>query len=202
MNPVEIAGALCYRSGFEVDADGAPNAYGPPGTQGLDYLANAGKPGNWFGVVVAGGGIPVVQGDNDPCPGYYISTTALCDSSRAIADPRRYVDSTTIPYVSVARNLRGMGVRLGDVCWVVRGDKHCEAIVADIGPSGKYGEGSIALAKALEIPASPKNGGCSGGVAWVIFKGSSKGWPRDWQDVQAQAREMFMQWGADNLQRF
>jgi hypothetical protein len=40
---------------------------------------------------------------------------------------------------------------------------------------GKYGEGSIALARALGIPSSPRNGGCADGVTFVVFPGSSKG---------------------------
>jgi hypothetical protein len=43
---------------------GAPNAYHPE-DKGLDFLANAGKTGNWWGIVTEDGtpsGKPVVQG--------------------------------------------------------------------------------------------------------------------------------------------
>lgn len=37
----------------------------------------------------------------------------------------------------------------------------CEAVVADVGPSSKLGEASIACARALGIPSSPTKGGDS-----------------------------------------
>jgi hypothetical protein len=75
-------GALVYRGGLMIDADGAPTAYGPDG-KGLDHLANAGKPGNWWGVVTVDGK-PVVQEN-----GYYVSTTSLEDKRFAVTDPKR-----------------------------------------------------------------------------------------------------------------
>jgi cold shock CspA family protein len=44
------SGAILYRAKFAVDADGCPRAYGPNDT-GLDWTANAGYPGNWWGIV-------------------------------------------------------------------------------------------------------------------------------------------------------
>ena len=35
---------------FTADADGSPRAY-CPGNKGLDFTANAGKEGHWYGVV-------------------------------------------------------------------------------------------------------------------------------------------------------
>ena len=67
--------------------------------------------------------------------------------------------------------------------------------MADIGPRGKYGEGSIALARGLGIDSSPKHGGCSKGVTFYVFAGSSKGWPRSNDDVHAQAVELMVSAG-------
>src|ERR1700733_2204452 len=39
--------AFAYLTGMMIDADGAPNAYGP-GNCGIDDLSNAGKPGHWW----------------------------------------------------------------------------------------------------------------------------------------------------------
>ena len=62
------SGAILYRAKFAVDADGSPRAYGP-NDSGLDWTANAGYPGNWWGVVTDINGDPVIQGAGDPYPG-------------------------------------------------------------------------------------------------------------------------------------
>ena len=176
------AGLLVYEAGLAIDADGAPDAYHPDDT-GRDHLANAGKPGNWWGVVTDDGtakGTPVVQGADDPRPGYYVSATALEDSKRPRTDPRRYVDSGAVPYIVLppqllAPKLKG-GPKLGDfaiVTNVVNG-RSVHAIVADIGPGAKLGEGSIALAEALGIRSSPKAGGTSVGIQYRVYPGSGE----------------------------
>lgn len=177
---------LSYQGGFNVDADGSPNAYAPPPLKGLDFLANAGnaKTG-WYGVVCDAKGNPVVQGPSDPAPGFYVSPTALGDHSKAATDPARYVDSSTVPYISVPKDLIKAGtVKLGDLAMVknLSNGKASPAIVGDAGPAKKYGEGSIALAVALGLPSSPRNGGCSEGILYVVFKGTSEGWLNDFQD--------------------
>lgn len=185
-------GALVYTAGLAIDADGSPHAYHPISSRGLDRLANAGQPGNWYGVVTVDG-TPVIQGPDDPAPGFYVSPTALVDHARKQTDPRRYVDSETVPYVSVPRELREQGVKLGDVCMVLVKDLKCAALVADVGPRGKYGEGSIALANALGIPSSPRKGGCSTGFTYVVFPGSTQGWPRSQEDIVKQATRLYDQ---------
>jgi hypothetical protein len=185
VSPISPIGnkTVSWTSGMEVDADGSPRAYAMPqdGLQPLDFLANAGKPGNWYGIITDSGrpdGEPIKQGPNDPCPGYLVSATSLQDHTKALTDPRRYVDSETVPYISVPPECLKQGARLGDVCLVEYRNKSCGAVVADVGPHGKWGEGSIALARTLGIPASPKNGGVQYGVKYTIFLGTSKGWPR------------------------
>jgi hypothetical protein len=183
--------AIVYEAGLAIDADGSPRAYFRVSSKGIDRLANAGEPGNWFGLVTDDQGDPVVQGEQDPAPGFYISTTALVDHSRKQTDPRRYVDSETVPYISIPKELREQGVKLGDLAMVCRADKRCAAIVADVGPKGKYGEGSCALAHALGIPDDPRKGGCSSGCKYVIFPGTSKGWPRSFAE---QAEQLYVAW--------
>ena len=96
---------------FMTDVDGAPNCYHPDNLNvrtdylkfdlekhkgALDWKANGGKDGNWFGVVTDTGektGKPIIQGDGDPFPGFYVSSTSLSDSSKKRSDPRRYVDA-------------------------------------------------------------------------------------------------------------
>lgn len=174
---------VAWTSGLAVDADGSPFAYAPAnsGLPALDALGNAGKPGQWWGLACDAHGVPYVQGADDPAPGYYVSTTALVDGTKPDDDPRRYVDSQTVPYVSVPPELLHAGVRKGDLCEVVHGMQRCMAIVADVGPRGKIGEGSIALATALGLPSSPRNGGVSCGVSFKVLLGTaaSPPWPRD-----------------------
>lgn len=195
-----IRGAYLWQSGFAVDADGSPHAYAPAGSglHGLDHIDNAGKPGDWWALVTNAGGCPVVQGDNDPAPGYCVSTTALVDPRFADRDPRRYVDSERVPYASVPRDLLGQrGVRMGDIAVAIYKGVAVGAIVADASPAGHYGEGSIALAAALGLPSSPRSGGVAFGVTWLVWPSShaTPAWPRTNEDIQAQAVRMLAAWG-------
>jgi hypothetical protein len=196
--PQLIRGAVVYDAGFAVDADGAPRAYAEPPLEGLDRLANAGSHGNWYGLACNSMGVPFVQQPGDPAPGYYVSTTALVDRSKAAADPARYVDSELYPYASVASDLTqgAARIRVGDVAFVIRDSRTAGAVVADVGPRGKYGEGSVALARALGVDPDPRRGGVDSGVRWVVFPGSSRGWPRLVDDYQAQARALYDAWSA------
>lgn len=198
-----VANAVVWESGMEVDADGAPDAYGPPGTPARDLLANAGSPGNWYGLACDEHGEPYVQMAQDPFPGMYVSTTALVDHSKSPDDPRRYVDSTAVAYASVpSDSLKLFGLHVGDVGYAYnRADAALAVfVVADVGPRGKWGEGSIKLAQDLGVPSSPKRGGCDSGIVWVVFPGSGRGWPRDWKDVCEQAADLLSAGG--DLQAF
>ncbi len=195
--------AVWWESGLNVDADGAYNAYAP-GNKGLDYTANAGKEGNWYGILVDKDGDPVIQGPDDPSPGSFIATTALADKTKAIDDPHRYVDSATVPYLSIPSNtVKELGLHVGDVgfAYYRKTDTFCSAVVADVGPKNKYGEGSIALCVALGIDPSPRHGGASNDVVCVVLKGSSRGWPRDNADVDSQVKEFVAGLSNDEYQK-
>src|SRR6478672_475871 len=96
---------LSWSSGLAVDADGAPRAYHPDSRRGLDALATAGKPGNWWGVACDERGIPFLQGADDPAPGFYVSTTALQDSRFPVHSCRRYVNAEAIPYIVLPKGM-------------------------------------------------------------------------------------------------
>ena len=179
-----------WTSGLAVDVDGSPNAYGPPGTNHLDAIGNAGTPGNWYGVITDTGkrdGTPIVQGPSDPCPGCYVSGTALGDPAKRLSDPRRYVPGSTFPYASVPPELLAV-LHVGDVGVATIGDHRSVFVVGDVGPHRKIGEGSAALAAALGLSPSPRRGGCSSGVAWTVYRGShpTPAWPRKLEEVEAQ----------------
>jgi hypothetical protein len=145
---------------MDVDVDGAPNAYGPPGSHTLDNLRDAHYRRRRHGEIVGylteddHPTIPILQGPHDPFPGYYISQTAFTDPT--ITDPRnprRYVDATRINYVVLGDRARKLGARLGDFVTVtsLRTHRTVFAIIGDDGnPSGN--EGSLHLLQSLGYP--------------------------------------------------
>lgn len=143
---------------MDVDVDGAPDAYGPPGKQTLDslldahYLNRADKP--IVGYLIDEHGRPILQGPKDPFPGYYISQTAFADTeNQNERDPRSYVDARNINYVVRGDLARRRGVRVGDFVAVYskRTRKSVFAIVGDTGnPTGD--EGSLHLLQDLGYP--------------------------------------------------
>ncbi len=166
-----------------MDADGSPRAYGPGG-KGLDFLANAGNARDgWWGIVTEDGE-PVVQGPNDPAPGFYVSTTSYQRREFDKSDPRRYVDSETEIFAVVPKHWRQAipGVVLG--CRVTitdtRSGAEVEGVVADFGPKGHVGEASIAAALALGLSGNPKNGGSESPHYRYTF----------WPDVPADGYEL------------
>ncbi len=161
-------GAVSFFGGMTINGDGSPRCYGPAGTRPLDYLANAGSPGNWWGIATDNEkpwGNPIVQGPEDPFPGYYISTTAYKVPGFRNGDPRRELDSEKILFIVAPRQLiRAVaGIVIGSKARVrnKRTGRSVDAVVGDIGPANHLGEASIAMAKAHGVPANPKSGGCS-----------------------------------------
>ena len=199
-----------------VDADGAPGAYHPDDI-GIDSLRNAGKPGNWWALACDQDGTPYRQTQDDPCPGYYVSTTALCDARYQARDPRRYVDATRIPYIVLPRNLAelhpvGARVAKGDLAAVTltaQPSRPVFAIYADVGPAWgpghEPGEGSVALAQALGhdpyVDGRVKRGIASG-VFYVLFPGSGQRAPLPAEEIARRGQQAFDAWGgADKLAR-
>jgi hypothetical protein len=143
---------------MDVDVDGAPNAYGPPGVPALDLPINAHylerADGEVVGYLVDDQNRPILQGPNDPFPGSYISQTAYTDSANNNErDPRRYIDARNINYVVRGDEARRRGVKVGDFVSVYskRTRKAVFGIVGDTGnPSGD--EGSLHLLQDLGYP--------------------------------------------------
>jgi len=183
--PLNYDGSYTFLAGMTIDADGANGhdgsgrgAYGPPGTDPLDHLANAGHEGNWWGIVTVAGR-PVVQHAGNPAPGYYISTTSYQREGLAITDPARYLDSATEMFIVLPSHWRmqAAGIVLG--CRAVVHDsltgREAECIVGDFGPRNHLGEGSIALAKFFGLNADPKTGGVEEHrFCYTFFPGSSR----------------------------
>jgi hypothetical protein len=105
---------------MDVDVDGAPNAYGPPGKPTLDILINAHYLGQAdreiVGYLLDDQQHPILQGPKDPFPGYYISQTAFTDvANDNERDPRRYVDARNINYVVRGNYARRAGRRTSNL---------------------------------------------------------------------------------------
>jgi hypothetical protein len=216
--------AAFYESGLAIDADGAPNAYHPSGSPpGLDSLAAAGYPTSCSVLVCMGrspqGGNIYARTNGGQFDGYYVSMSTLMDertdaqghAMHGAGDYKRYVDSTTVPYIAVAsramkpfRLQRGVHNTSppGELAYVVnlRNGLASPAIFADVGTNNTLGEGSIALAKALGFPErqqSPTHGGLPSGILTIIFpeSKSTPPWPRDASDITIAANERFKAWG-------
>lgn len=210
--------AFYFCSGQSIDADGAPNAYSPEDT-GIDYLSNAGEPGRWWGCAVDRDGNPYVQGESDPCPGFYVSTTALVDVRYPESDPRRYVDSTRIPYLVLPKNIGAFlpaslagSLAKGDlaaVAMVTAPEKVVFAIYADVGPAKTltpdcpFGEGSIELCQSLghdpyattSARVVRASSGIAAGVVYVVFPGTGQRTPLSTEEIAERGQQAFDAWG-------
>jgi hypothetical protein len=194
-----------FRSGMTIDADGSPRAFHKNSDLGLDDLANAGHPGNWWGLLTHNektSGRPVVQGPNDPAPGFYISQTGLEDTSKKIRDPRRYVDAANVPYVVLSGTARqNLRAEFGDyvVVFNTLNNKYAYAMYGDNWPQLKIGEGSIALAKELGINADARNGGVEdSSVVYLVFpKSRTTRWIAEEENrtMRAETQKQFTAWG-------
>lgn len=190
-------GAVCFKSGCTINADGSPHAYAPDnsGLTALDYLANAGSPGNWWGIACDDAGNPYTQAPYHVAPGYFVSTTALINSKYPAYHPSRYVDSERYAFgvLPGGENF----AKLGDVGLALNiesGDNMYFAL-ADVGPKGQIGEASFLLAKCLGLNYSAKTGGTSKKIiSWVILPNSDPGYS-DWETKCQAAMKLVDQWG-------
>jgi hypothetical protein len=192
--------AFLFESSLSVDADGAPNAYHPDNL-GLDNLANAGAPGSWSGLAADKSGDPYIQGSDDLFPGYYVSSTALSDPTKAANDPTRYVDASRIPYIVLPEGIETRtGAHLGDFAIVfnLQDGMSSPAIYADTGPPDRIGEGSVALAENLGLWSDARSGGTTRGILYLVFPGSGNGSPRSMEEISSEAERLYRLWGGNN----
>jgi hypothetical protein len=195
----KIGDAVLFHAGMYVDADGAPNAYGPR-NRGLDFTANAVRGGRFLSVATNADGKPVIQ-RSGRFKGFYVSTTSLHNAAGSPTAPATYVDARKIPYIVLPPEfMKQFGVELGDLAMVTnqRNGKTSFAIFADIGPHGKIGEGSVALAHALGINDDPRYGGTGNfSIAYLVFpkSGLGPGKLRSAKEIKHSALSAFRRWG-------
>src|SRR5215472_1931043 len=157
------------------DADGAngqaggPFAYRYPDDDGLDRLIDAGWPNEDCTDVLYsdGNGHPLTDGNGNA----YSKTSLILPGNVA----NRAVDAWSVPYVVVNPHVQrnAAGVVLGCLSRVSYGSNSIEAVVADVGPSNRIGEISVAAARALGIPDSAISGGVSSGVSFTLYPGKA-----------------------------
>ena len=157
-----------------VDVDGAPKSYGPDDSKALDYELNAHvgarRSGAIVGYLIDNHGKPIIQGTNDPAPGFYISKTGYFDiKNNKETDPRRYVNAAEINYTVLAKSAKEKGVRTGDFCVVhsINNNKTVFAIVGDTGHSSGA-EGSLALLQRLGFPV--KDGKSAPDISHIVVR--------------------------------
>lgn len=195
---INSGGGVLFTAGMTIDADGAPNAYAPH-NHGLDYTANARGADGWVALVTDENGRPVTQ-KSGRYRGYYVSTTSLEQSKvRDERNPKRYVDATKVPYIALPVDFaRTYDLHLGDLAVVVSqaNGRSAYAVYADVGPKGRIGEGSIALAKALGMPSNPRHSSVAGGVTYLVFPGSALGADRiTARNIKSSASRLYQRWG-------
>ena len=172
--------AIAFASQMQVNTDGAPDSYHPDDI-GITHICNGvsvGQSCTWkadcladfrkakaenfrgppkicfFAMATNAQGLPIIQGDADPKPGYFVSTTALKQPGENVRTPQAQLDSNTVPFGVIPGTWQTSGKpgpRLGDfgVAYRRSNGKAAFFIIGDIGPSNKLGEGSVALHQAL-----------------------------------------------------
>lgn len=176
----EIGGYIIEDLPLNCDGDGANGQSSDPcyvpegsGLPHLDNLANAGHPGNWWGLACRPNGIPFLQGPTDPAPMAYISTTAYQCPDTEINDPMRYLDAASVPFIVVpASFVRGVpGIVKGCACEVEYKGKIVPAMVGDVGP--QFGEFSLFLCKQFDPNATCHGTSISSGVTVRVWPGKA-----------------------------
>jgi hypothetical protein len=171
----EDAGRVYFQADADIDADGANGQNGAKAAykednSGTELLANGGMAITPGGKVICAKSwarnIVILGNDKEPkiFPGGIIaSKTWYRNPGKLPNDPDAYVDSETICYIVVPPIIvqNTSGIVRGCMARVTRAGTSVDCVVADLGPAKKIGELSIAAARALGIPDSPRNGGIS-----------------------------------------
>ncbi len=205
--------AIAFASQMQVNTDGAPDSYHPDDI-GITHICNGvsvGQDCTWkpkclpefnqakaegfggptkicfFAMAADAHGVPIIQGDTDPKPGYFVSTTALKQPGEHIQTQQAQLDSNTIPFAVIPGTWHRSGKpgpKLGDLGVAYRrsNGKMAFFVVGDTGPSKKLGEGSVALHHALgNDPFMMRSGvrrarkGIGGqDVVYLMFPGSAQ----------------------------
>ena len=210
---------------YMVDFDGAPNCYHLTNSHVLpirdyptvdilswdgpvDFIGNAkNNDGTWASVVLDGAGQPIAQGDDDPFPGYLISTVPLQDGTQPATSARRYADARLVPYIAMPiQIIKQTGVwynqvtaghtgNFGDAVIGVNLNTNDVggAVIGDTGNKPEFGEGSFAFGKSINF----LTGTFEAEVLYIVWPGSGVGQFTipDPEVIQAQTGDLFEKFG-------
>ena len=165
-------GRVHFMADADIDADGANGQNGASlaykvDDSGTELLANGGMKivhGKVICAVPGARDIVILDSDNEPkvFPGGVIaSMTWYRHPGKPASDPAAYVDAETVPYIVVPPVIvtQTAGVVRGCKARVTFRGKSVDCVVADRGPKNKIGELSIAAARVVGLPSSPRHGG-------------------------------------------
>ncbi|MBN8886235.1 MAG: hypothetical protein J0I77_10975 [Rudaea sp.] len=200
----DTAVAYVYFGHVNVDFDGSPTAYAPPGSglTGDDDLGNAFDSTHWFGVVAlsatdaavqsgdaqidqrdevkVGGKFPVIQQakNDDPNPGYYVSSTPQPTGAEYRQDS--YVDASRVAYGALSDKFQALGVALGDYGLALRHDQNLQSgfYFVDTGYGYKLGECSHKVGKDLGGSGRGNSFNNNFPVSFIVFPQSGTQDPR------------------------
>jgi hypothetical protein len=178
-------GRVHFMADADIDADGANGQNGGPPAyksddSGTELLANGGmKIVNGKVICAKSFAKDIVLLDTDHEPkvfsgGVIASTTWYRHPGKSATDPAAYVDAETVPYIVVPPVVvkQTSGVVRGCKARVTFRGKSVDCVVADRGPANKIGELSIAAARAVGMPSSPRHGGTDKAeVLYELFPG-------------------------------
>jgi hypothetical protein len=165
-------GRVHYVAGAAICADGANGQHG--GTPayriddtGSDFLANGGMAIVDGKVVCAhdwARNVVLLGADNQPKVfegGMIASMTWYRIPGKRADDPAAYIDAETVPYIVVPPMVvrKTYGVVRGARARVTWSGRSVDCVVAELGPHDRIGELSIAAARELKMPSSPRSGG-------------------------------------------
>ena len=175
---------VTFTADADIDADGANGQNGARAAykeddNGSEALANGGmgiRHGEVVGVADWFRDIVVVEDEKPKIfpGGVIVSKTAYHIGGKQDDTPERYVDSETVPYVVVPPVIiqKTQGVVRGCFARLTYKGKSVDCMVGDVGPRKKIGEISIAAARAVDMPASPRSGGEENKIVkYEIFPG-------------------------------
>jgi hypothetical protein len=115
-------------------------------------------------------------------------------------DTHRPLDPTVIPFIALPiGQTRDSQISLGDIyaAYNTKNKKMAFAIFGDLGPRNRLGEGSIALARKLGIPAESPSGGTSEGIIYIGFPKSRINSHISPELIEAEGKKLFEIWGGD-----
>ena len=129
----------------------------------------------------------------DPCCGQVETSLRYPDGSS--------VNSELIPYFVLPGGFfQSRGIRLGDIAAIIHNDRIEYAILADVGPANKIGEGSIALSRSLgsePIINGIVKVGIDEDVIYIVFPGSGDGTPQTIESVRTKGKSLFAALGGN-----